>query len=664
MIRQTFDELKASGQLPSPPGVGMRILKLTQDETHSAQELADLIMADSVLTGRLLELANSPKLGSAQPVTTVAEATTRLGLRAVKNVALGLSLLSSNRAGKCAKFDYDRYWSMSLARAVAAQNLSRCLKIGAPAEAYVLGLLCDIGRLALATVYPVEYAEILTATEDKSSSELARMERERFEIGHSEVGAYLLEEWGLPPAFSEAVGTYERRASAFETGEATKLARLLQHAQTVTEVCMSGETKSILAWQSLADALEKLRGNLDMSADDFTNLIATIGHEWGEWGTRLQLPTQEVVSPEKVRERARESSARLTSGTLVTSGTDAAALAPAATDIQAPPIVKGLRILAVDDDAMSLKMLARVLKSSGHQVQTASNGNEALEIALDMDPQVVIADWMMPGMDGLELCKALRRIECGRNMFFLLLTGRGEEDRIVEGFDAGVDDYVVKPFSPRVLMARIKGGQRVIELQEHVEYNRRVMMKQVAEMSLLTRKLRSAALTDFLTQMPNRRSAMKKIEADWEASVKSGKPLALIMIDIDHFKKINDTWGHDMGDVVLKETSSILRANARQNEEAARWGGEEFLVVCPGTTEAQAAVCAERLRAAVEANGVRNGTHQVQVTVSLGVAERTAATTSFDALIKAADDAVYAAKAGGRNCVHLAGSRWTSAKSA
>jgi diguanylate cyclase (GGDEF)-like protein len=217
----------------------------------------------------------------------------------------------------------------------------------------------------------------------------------------------------------------------------------------------------------------------------------------------------------------------------------------------------------------------------------------------------------------------------------------------------------VKPFNSRVLLARIKGGQRVIELQEHVERDRRMILKQVAELGLMTRKLRNAALTDVLTELPNRRYAMKRLETDWEASSRTGNPLSIIMIDIDHFKLINDSFGHDVGDIVLKETANVLRKSTRTGEEASRLGGEEFFVVCPNTREAGAAVCAERLRQAVERNEIVTPTYKGHITISLGVAERTSLMPNFDALIKAADDAVYAAKFAGRNRYQLASTRWS-----
>jgi len=268
---------------------------------------------------------------------------------------------------------------------------------------------------------------------------------------------------------------------------------------------------------------------------------------------------------------------------------------------------------------------------------------------------VVLADWMMPELDGLDLCRALRRIEHGQDMYFLLLTGRDDEDRVVQAFDAGVDDYVAKPFNARILMARLKGGQRVIELKAKVEADRQTMGQQLADLGTLTRKLRTASLTDALTELPNRRYIMKRLEQEWEAAVRTGRPLSLIMIDIDDFKKVNDLHGHDVGDVVLKETANVLRGSTRQGEDVARLGGEEFLLVCPNSTLAQAQLCAERIRLAVERNLIRSGGFDRNITVSLGVSERTPRVASHEALFKAADEAVYAAKNGGRNQVRAAG---------
>jgi diguanylate cyclase (GGDEF)-like protein len=170
-------------------------------------------------------------------------------------------------------------------------------------------------------------------------------------------------------------------------------------------------------------------------------------------------------------------------------------------------------------------------------------------------------------------------------------------------------------------------------------------------MGLITRKLRAAALTDVLTDLPNRRYALTRLEQEWTNSIRTNKPLSVVMVDIDHFKRINDTYGHDVGDIVLKQTAAVLRARTRRGDVVCRLGGEEFLVINVNSDMESAVQCAERLRTAVEANTITSEGFSERVTVSLGCAVRSGAIADIDDLLKAADEAVYAAKAGGRNTI-------------
>ena len=294
-----------------------------------------------------------------------------------------------------------------------------------------------------------------------------------------------------------------------------------------------------------------------------------------------------------------------------------------------------LRILAVDDDPVSLRMLERHLLKAGHDVITARDGEEALQIALDECPPLVVADWMMPGLDGVELCEALRKIPSGRKTYFLLLTGKGEEDEVLHAFDSGVDDYVVKPFNPRILLARIKAGSRILSLQSQVDREQAKQKKQLAELQVLTRKLRSATLTDPLTALPNRRFAMKRLTQAWESSARTGKPFSVIMMDIDFFKSVNDEFGHDAGDAVLRGTAQRMHSVCREDDDVCRIGGEEFLVICSNTDAEQCAVVAERLRSGVEGNVVHWNDFNRAVTLSLGVAVRTPHMKSGEEMLKA-----------------------------
>ncbi len=647
MIQKNFEELRLTGQLPSPSGVGMQILKLTQGDDFSTEEIGQAISADSALTGRLLKLANSAESGSVQPITTIGEATIRLGIRTVRNVALGLSLVSSNREGACTAFDYDRYWSLSLARAVAGQQLSRQLKVGIPAEMYILGLLADIGSLALASVHPEAYAELLTHSEHEGPEELLKEEESRFEINHSEIAACMLGEWGLPDGFGMAAAKFEFIDFADEQSSIEDTASLLQAANIIASICLAEDSIGKDAWREKQKAYEAVRGSCSMEPERFDQLCNSISAEWREWGQVLSIPTQYPVDFAAIEKKVAQVGKKAAVEPALKPQVSPAA--PATPGAAVSP--SGLRVLAVDDDPVSLKMLQRHLMKAGHEVVIARDGEEALKLALDQNPQLVVADWMMPGLDGVALCKALRQITDGRKIYFLLLTGKDNEDEVLQAFDAGVDDYVTKPFNPRILLARIQAGSRIISLQAQVEKEQERQRKNLRDLAVLTRKLRSAALTDTLTGLPNRRYAMKRLGQAWEASARTGNPMSTIMMDIDFFKKVNDEHGHDAGDAVLRETATKLQEVCREEEDVCRIGGEEFLVICANADAEEARKCAERIRAAVEAQVIHWKEFNRAVTMSLGVAAREPEMASGEDLMKASDEAVYIAKANGRNQV-------------
>ncbi|MEL6714366.1 MAG: HDOD domain-containing protein, partial [Planctomycetota bacterium] len=177
-----FEELKSSGNLPSPTGVGMRILELTQTDDYSAEDMAEAIMSDPSLTGRILQLANSASVAGNEAVTTVSGAIMRLGGATVRSIALAFSLVSEREAGACRPFDYERYWSLSLARAVGAQELAKRTGVSKPEEAYIAGLLAEVGMLALASVHSTRYGQILIASQGKSLGALRQAEQDEFDI--------------------------------------------------------------------------------------------------------------------------------------------------------------------------------------------------------------------------------------------------------------------------------------------------------------------------------------------------------------------------------------------------------------------------------------------------------------------------------------------------
>ncbi|MFN0006844.1 MAG: diguanylate cyclase [Planctomycetota bacterium] len=654
MINNVFEERILMGRLPSSQQVARRLVELARRDSHrsgltsgspnsagaspSNAEIAAAIQVDPALTGRLLERANLLREDSSTPLESVAAAIDRLGSRELLIAVNDLTLITAEPSRRCAGFDYETYWSHSLARAVAAERIAEATGRCSPESAYTLGLLSDIGRLALASVYPKEYTMLLAGEGGRDPVALARLEREHLEIDHAAVTACLLEHWGLRKSFFRASRLFqdERTLGETEDAETLHLVKILRCARLLGEECV--EDATLNGATRIHRVSAALRSLLEFSAEDARLICADVSR-------RFRAASKvEVVQPAAKPERN----------------------GAAEDDGNASPreTRRGLRILAVDDDPTSLFLLRRVLREEGHEVLCASDGAEALRLALENNLQAVVADWMMPRMDGLELCQALRCIQSGRELFFLLLTGRDTEDQIVAAYDAGVDEYVTKPFNPRILLARLRAGQRIIELKKEVDGERLVVQEQVRELGLLNRRLRSAALTDPLTGLPNRRFIWDRLTEEWQSSESVHSPLTAMMVDIDAFKRINDLHGHEVGDIVLKQVGEILRSNARKGEDVARIGGEEFLVLCPNTTLSQAAIGAERLRAAVEAHVVKSPAYTGGVTVSLGVAERTEEMSGIDALLKAADDAVYAAKSAGRNQVKFADRRRGEALSA
>src|SRR5512138_757149 len=307
------------------------------------------------------------------------------------------------------------------------------------------------------------------------------------------------------------------------------------------------------------------------------------------------------------------------------------------TELATPP---DWRILLVDDEPTQRLIMARLLKRAGYDVETASNGKEALEKIEAGDFQLMITDWEMPEMDGIALCSALRSSQTKGYIYTILLTARDAIEHVVTGLQAGADDYLTKPVVEPELIARLSTGKRIVTLERSLrnanEENRRL------------------SITDPLTGAYNRRYLMEQLPREIERGARYGRQLSVIMCDVDHFKKINDTYGHLVGDEVLKWFVQQLNDGVRTCDWVARYGGEEFMIVLVETNVANAAVAAEHLRAQVAATPFPAVAGGLAVTASFGVAGwqgNVPQGSTFDALVARCDEGVYASKAAGRNCV-------------
>jgi len=319
------------------------------------------------------------------------------------------------------------------------------------------------------------------------------------------------------------------------------------------------------------------------------------------------------------------------------------------------------KILIVEDDASQLAMQKHMLRDCDADILTASNGREALDIITRDEPRIVLTDWEMPEMNGIELCRKLRSHEGIRFVYIIIATANAGAGRVVEAFDAGADDFIAKPINKAELLGRLRAAERIVSAESALAKRTREVHRVNAQMAMAhqklnvaNEKLRRMATTDELTGLLNRREAFERLNDFAQASKRYGHELATIMLDIDHFKQFNDTHGHAAGDYVLKETARVLRGRTRTSDKVARVGGEEFLLICPGINGENAMKCAENVRAAVEQASFEYEGAKLNVTVSLGVAAWNSTYDKPDEMLKDADDALYVSKRGGRNQATLA----------
>lgn len=303
------------------------------------------------------------------------------------------------------------------------------------------------------------------------------------------------------------------------------------------------------------------------------------------------------------------------------------------------------RVLIVDDHPDNVEILRARLEASGYDTECATDGEEALRRVHASPPDLILLDVMMPRVDGHEVA---RRIKADRNLPFIpiiMQTALQSTESKVEGLGAGADDYITKPINFAELEARVRSMLRIKALQDEVHERERALATANAE-------LRRMAVTDGLTGLYNRRHLEERLREMFDHSVRLHEPLAVVMFDLDHFKSVNDTFGHQAGDDVLRELASVLRRCAREVDRVGRYGGEEFMAILPGTVLDAAVTFAERARQEVEAHPFPYEGGVLRRTMSCGVAAWPHPRIhGRDELVKAADDALYVAKRLGRNRV-------------
>jgi len=299
-------------------------------------------------------------------------------------------------------------------------------------------------------------------------------------------------------------------------------------------------------------------------------------------------------------------------------------------------------ILIVDDDLSSVKFLEKMLIKVGHEVTMAQSGLEALDLFKQRFFPIVLSDWMMPDLNGIELCKTLRSMPNIGYIYFILLTGKDSKDDIVTGFEAGTDDFLTKPIHPSELIARLKSGIRILELEKS--------LKSANE------EIRYLSITDSLTKCYNRSYLANRLNQEIKRAKRYNHPLSIILTDIDYFKKVNDTYGHLIGDRVLKQFAGWIMSSIRHDIDwIVRYGGEEFLIALPETPLSGASCAAEKFRQIIDEQEIKVSNTKIKVTASFGVSGfdsiHYTEKLSLDTMISQTDKYLYQAKKEGRNRV-------------
>jgi diguanylate cyclase (GGDEF)-like protein len=298
-------------------------------------------------------------------------------------------------------------------------------------------------------------------------------------------------------------------------------------------------------------------------------------------------------------------------------------------------------VLVAEDEVVSRRLLESSLRRWGYDVVMASDGCEAAKILEAPDaPKLAVLDWLMPGIDGTQLCRTIRETEVDTYTYILLLTTKHAKRDVVEGLEAGADDYISKPFDPQELRVRLRTGKRILHLMD--------------QLTAARESLRDLAARDPLTSLWNHSAAIEILRNELCRAERQEASIGVVLVDLDHFKAINDRHGHLMGDQVLREAALALNGAIRPYDAAGRLGGEEFLVILPGCDEINAASHAERLRQALERISVTSPQGRIAVSASLGVTVVGPETfVDVQTAIHTADRAMYAAKAAGRNRVEF-----------
>jgi diguanylate cyclase (GGDEF)-like protein len=586
--------------------------------------VARALQADPVLAGRVIKAANSASQAR-RATLAVSDAVVRLGLRPLRQLVLGVSLIEQSRAGACTTFDYPRYWARCLATAVAAEHLSRRARVGPAEDLFTLGLLHDIGALALASAFPHDYAAMLDPTAPLDAAALLAAEREKFGVTRDEATRALLKDWRIPGSLIAAVADRDAARNSADL----RSRRVAELVTLAIDIGLSFVPKA--PREACAPIAARLPG-FGIEAGDADAFLTTVQDDFRSWCDDFDIAATNVSIE-----------------TFVAAAVDPTASLPTVTDTP-------LKVVIVEGSGPQRGALIALLESLGARVLIAENPSEALTAHAVGPADLYLINVACREFDGLDLGRRIRDAAEGHRPAVIGMAIDAGDERLAQALAAGFDDVLAKPLPARELAARLRLINRIATLTRQLVAAERDLCLTTERMTEVNQALARAAGTDVLTGLPNRRRILDRLQSEWEASATQHLPCSVIVVDLDHFKLLNDRCGHDVGDLVLEGVAPILRAAVRVGDVVGRLGGEEFIVVCPGADSVTASGIAERIRTHLAQHAFPVANDTIRITASIGIATATEATPGqrWAQALRLADQAMYDAKRGGRNRVAAA----------
>ncbi len=602
-------QIQALGQLPSPSHTALRLFSLLQSEDHGLNEIAAVVKSDPALTVRLLRLANRPGNGAVRPVAAVEEALMRLGVNAAVHLSAGLSVLDkAMSSGGSEVHSYVDLCHRSLAAAVASEWI--CGRTSVPAgsaEMFTCCLLARVGQLALLRFYPEPYSALMETVDDVE--DLLHQERQNFGMDHLSIGVALLRDWGFPDFLVDVIRQSESSADNMSGQERVALmGQVLRASWDLAPMVTRGRDASLQA--RAREVMASFGINIPES-------------EIGEWVSQLQASW-------KLWNRDMPNNAPEGSGPLAEAGLSSGKFSSVEVILHAPRSAQA-------------PAWQKALEKAGFSVKTVSAIESVRGQAIAGHPTIVVISF--EDASGSDQMTAIRKLVASMGGPVILVSGGADEITVAHLLEAGVEAVLSPQVSGELMAAQVARLLRHVLLHQTLESERGTHRRILSQLALTTRKLHRQTLTDPLTGLANRRMGDAFLKRHWAQAERRQTPLSCMVIDLDNFKKINDAYGHDAGDRVLQVMAEILKRQLRQEDLVVRLGGDEFLMICPLTTEAEMSVLRNRLQVAVSKTVLETG----PLGFSAGVAQRDTQTMKGpEDLLRVADQRLMSLKRGRR----------------